>query len=102
MIDLRGLNKAKVLVALVDGAKRECPQLDTYTLSAHKAEEMLFLATLWRGEKPFVFEGVWSRNLGLDLSGDELDPTEYNRHNGEGAAERIITELRQGAQVRIA
>ncbi len=40
------------------------------------------------------FDYVKGRPLKIDLSGDELDTYLYNRDQGDGAAERIVAELR--------
>lgn len=41
------------------------------------------------------FDYVHGCPIKSDLSGDELDPSLYDRDQGEGAAERVIAALRQ-------
>lgn len=88
-ISLKGLNKADVLAALYNAAK---PQgmgflhYDSKPMTREEAEALLKQTT--------YFDYLKGRVLKVDLSGDELDPWKYDRDNGQGAAERVITEIR--------
>ena len=40
------------------------------------------------------FDYLYGRVMKIHLAGDELDTWGYNRDNGDGAAERIISQLK--------
>ena len=44
-------------------------------------------------ERDTYFDYLKGRVMKVDLSGNELDPYLYDRDNGEGAAERVVSGL---------
>jgi hypothetical protein len=88
-ITLAGLNKADVLAALYNASK---PQgmgfihYDPKPMTREEAEGLL--------EQTTYFDYLKGRVMKVDLADNELDTWGYDRDNGQGAAERAITELR--------
>jgi len=91
MIDIKGLDKAKVLKALYDNSR---PQgvgvfVAAYAdeLTEEKAAELLKDQT--------YFDYLSGRVMKVHLDGDELDPRLYDRDLGEGAAARAIESIKR-------
>lgn len=93
-VALAGLNKADVLAALYNASKPQgmgFMHYDPKPMMQEEAEALL---------KRFTrFDYLKGRVMKVDLSGDELDTSGYDRDNGQGAAERAITELRTTGDV---
>jgi len=110
-VDISKLNKAAVLAALYNGSKQqgmgfmhvrggegmtveqaqaEIDKCLVYALSLGVPESEL-------GRESLYFDYLYGRALKIDLSEDDLFTGLYNRDNGQGAAERIIEELRKNA-----
>lgn len=86
-MDISKYNKAEVLAALYNNAKSveiNCPHRN---MTKRNASDLL-------REKTY-FECISGRMMKVDFSGDKLDTSSYNQYNGEGAAERIISQLKQ-------
>jgi hypothetical protein len=87
-MNIKGINKAKVLAALYNNSK---PQgmgflhYDSKPMTEEEAEALLKQTT--------YFDYLKGRVMKIDLSGDELQTRLYNRDNGEGAAERVISDI---------
>ncbi len=89
-ISLNGLNKADVLVVLYNASKPQgmgFMQYDPRSMTREEAQSLL-------DEGQTYFDYLKGRVMKVDLSGDELDPRGYDRDNGQGAAERVISSLR--------
>lgn len=89
MIDLTGLNKAEVLAALYNASRPQGMgflQYDPTPMATEEANQLL------QGRTRFDY--LKGRVMKIDLGGEELDPRLYNRDNGEGAAERVISALK--------
>lgn len=91
VMDITGLDKAKILAALYNGSKQQglgfmCPE-GRESISEDQARELL--------KDRNYFHYLNGRVMKIDLSKDELFTGLYNRDNGHGAAERIIEELRK-------
>ena len=88
MIDISKMNKADVLAALYDRAQTQGLGLLHYTpenLAKEEAEALLEMGT--------YFDYLKGRVMKVELSGDELDPSLYDRDNGQGAAEAALSHL---------
>jgi len=91
VINIVGLDKADVLVALYNNAKPLGMGLFHYTNQNMSKEEAANL--LSKGHK--YFDYVHGRVMKVDLSSDiEFNPYWYDRDNGKGSAERAIHSLR--------
>jgi len=102
-INIAGLDKAELFAALYNHAKplgmgmlHYNPELLTKEAAAQLMEAGDDSSRMFpsMGKKGLRFDYVKGRPLKIDLSGDELDPWGYNRDQGDGAAERIVAELR--------
>lgn len=88
IIDLKGKNKAKVLVALYNSSK---PQgmgflhYDPTPMSQSEAEELLRSQT--------YFDYLKGRVMKVDLSGDCFDPSMYDIDNGQNAAKNALENI---------
>src|SRR5581483_10076438 len=100
-IDISGLDKAAVLVALFTQAK---PPIGM-AARGHSLDEPLSIAEaneIFSGHtaanpytgQPYKLDYVKGRKLKVDLSSDELDPTQYDKANGQGSAMQAINSLR--------
>jgi hypothetical protein len=89
MINISGLNKAKVLATLWNNSKMQGMSFLGNNRSNHMTEQdaIHFLA------ETKSFDYLNGRVMKIDLSGDELDPRLYDRDNGEGAALRAIESI---------
>jgi hypothetical protein len=88
MINIKGLDKARILVALHRRSRRQGmgflhPENDKQ-LTIEEAQALL--------EKQTYFDYLRGRVMKVGLGGNLLDPRLYDRDNGEGAAEFAILE----------
>ena len=89
MISIEGLDKAKVLAALYNAARPQglgFLQYDEKPMTEEEARELL------RGQT--YFDYLKGRVMKVDLSGDSLREDMYDRDNGAGSVERILSILR--------
>jgi hypothetical protein len=94
-MNISGLDKAKVLAALYNGSKQQgLGFLDGRGSTGMTVEDAR--AELAKGN---CFDYLNGRVMKISLDGDDLETRLYNRDNGDGAAERIIEELRSGEPV---
>lgn len=101
MIDLTGLDKAAVLAALYNGSRPLGMGLFRSRLGDMSIEEARGYLNNPKLVPDYVlaneygcFDYLNGRPLKINISGDTLDPWGYDRDNGEGAAARIIANLR--------
>lgn len=91
VIDIKGLDKAEVLLALYNGSHCQglgfLQAIDTYTLEDAKRD--------FKENSYGYFDYLHGRVLKVDLSGDSFDSRLYDRDCGEGAAATAIDELRR-------
>lgn len=91
MVDIKGLDKAKVLKALYDGSHEQglgfLQAVPEGTVTVERCRDLL------RDCK--YFDYLYGRVLKVDLSLDEFEERLYDRDNGQGAAARIINRLRK-------
>lgn len=86
MIDISGLDKSEVLVALFNSAKVQGRQpISPASLTKERASEFLKVRN--------HFEYIEGRILKVSLKGDMLDTFLYDRDNGNGAARRALLPL---------
>jgi len=88
MIDIKGLDKAKVLKALYDGSRIQglgfLQAVNNFTES--DAREILKTQT--------DFDYLHGRVMKVDLSSDSFEEWLYDRDNGYGKANDIINSIR--------
>lgn len=87
-IDLKGLNKAAVLAVLYNASKPQGAgfmRYDSTPMTAEQAEKILKQTT--------DFDYLMGRVMKINLDGDTVDPTWYDRDNGQGAAAAAIASL---------
>jgi hypothetical protein len=92
MVNIEGLNKAKVLIALYEHARVQgmghFAAQGAKTIEIEDAEELLKVQT--------YFDYFNGRVMKVDLkSNKEFDPRLYDRDNGLGAAEAAVAGLRK-------
>lgn len=88
VISLIGKDKAKVLASLYNNAKPlglGIRQYDPKPMTEEEASELL--------KEQTYFDYLKGRIMKVDLSGDSLETYLYNRDNGEGSAEAILTSI---------
>lgn len=91
---LKGLDKAAVLAALYNASKPQGMgflEYDPKPMTVKEAREILADHT--------YFDYLKGRVMEIDLSGDSLYIGGYDRDNGQGAAEVVITHLRETGDV---
>lgn len=94
MISIKGMDKARVLLALYNGSEVR----GMGALSAHKGpltlEECqgIVAECATNGNTEMHFDYVYGRVLKVRIGGEELDPRLYDRDLGQGAAEAAILE----------
>lgn len=86
MVDIKGLDKARVLKALYD--YRHGKELSQAGMGITVEDCAMLL------EKTTHFAYLNGRAMNVDLSGDEFDPRTYDLYCGEGAAQRAVDSIR--------
>lgn len=98
MIRTEGLARSHVLAALYNNARIR--GVHWFDPRAYRVMTPLMARDMLEGLPHFRFETVRGRRMYVDLSDEsQFDPTGYDRHNGGGRAERVITQLRQTGSV---
>ena len=94
-IDITGLDKAEVLLALYNHSKplglgwlQELGKTKEYTIDDARRD-------LEESSPDFYFDYLYGRVMKVDLSKDTFDGWLYDRDNGEGKAQKVIDELRK-------
>lgn len=92
-VDITGLNKADVVVALYKGTRRHGMGLLQSELDEQQVRE---IATkhFARDGKNYDIDYLAGKPLKVDLAGDSFDPRLYDRDAGPGAAQRAVNKLR--------
>lgn len=90
MVDIKGLDKARVLKALYDHSHVQ--GLGFMHAAEEGAVTVESCAKLL--EKYTQYDYLHGRVLKVDLSGDEFDERLYDRDCGEGAAQRAVDSIR--------
>ena len=85
MIDISNKNKARVLMALYEGAK-----VQGMGFLRHDSNPMRYTEAVDLLKNQTFFDYHKGRVIKVDLSGDEFDPWGYDRDNGTGAAQRRV------------
>jgi hypothetical protein len=89
-IDIRTLDKAAVLAALYNHSKVQGMGFLHAKPGPMTVDEARSLLANGR----VSFDYLYGRVMKVDLSGDSFDPRVYDRDNGAGAAERVLSVLR--------
>ena len=87
---IEGLNKAEVLATLYNNAKVQglgFLQADGKQMTTEEAK------TILDESDDKYFDYLKGRVMKIRIAGDEIDTRLYNRDNGDGAAERVISKL---------
>ncbi len=94
MVDIKGLDKARVLKALYDNSHVQglgfMHAVPDGTVTVERCAEIL--------EKGMEFDYLYGRVLKVELSTDEVDERLYDRDCGEGAAQRAVDSIRAEKQ----
>lgn len=91
-MNIQGLNKAEVLAALYNNAivgGLGILHFKNKEMTTEEAEQIL------DQDPNRYFDYLKGRVMKIKIAGDEIDTRLYNRDNGPGAAERVISELRE-------
>lgn len=94
LVDITGLDKADVLVALFDASS---PQGLGFFAAAISSGLTLDIARRLVQERTY-FDYLQGRVLKVDLRGDAVDPVLFDRDNGRGACAAAIARLRAKAK----
>jgi hypothetical protein len=90
MIDITGLDKAEVLLALYDGSKYQglgiLQAIPTYTLEMARED--------YEKSPDKYFDYLHGKVMKVYLGKDEFDDRFYDRDNGLGAAHAVIKNLK--------
>ena len=99
-INIAGISKADVLKALWDGSHAQgmsfLGMMDgglTIELARNLVDK------LEKAGGRLYFDYVMGHVIKCDITGDEFDPTLYDRDCGEGRAEEVIEALRNGTEI---
>ncbi len=105
-IDIKGIDKAALLAALYNNAKpmgMGALQARPGVMTREDAMKAMFAGddgtrmfgeTLGRGPDKLYFDYLYGRPLKVNLEGDVLETSMYNRDWGKDAAEKIVQSLR--------
>lgn len=89
-VNISGLSKAAVLAVLYNASRAQGMgflQRDSKPMTEDEAAEIL--------SKTTYFDYLGGRVMKISLDSDSLDAYLYDRDNGHGAAERVVSELRK-------
>lgn len=95
-IDIKNLDKAKLLQALFNNSK---PLGLGFFASGSNSEMSYSEAQKIIAEGNLYFDYLKGRVMKIDISGDEMEPWGYDRDNGQGAAQKVVTALRNSHEV---
>lgn len=87
-MDIRGLDKARVLKALFNRAT--CRGMGALSFTPAPMSDAQAAELMSRSGPTFYFDYVQGRVLKVSLRGEEVDTALYNRDNGSGAAEDAV------------
>jgi hypothetical protein len=87
MIDITGIDKAKLLMALHQNSKAQ-------GISFLHEREVSLIDCQKRLELTGDIDYFAGRVIKCDLSSDQLDGRMYDRDNGDGVAERVVNSIR--------
>jgi hypothetical protein len=98
MVNIKGIDKAKVLAALFNNSKVQGMGF----LQASRGPQVMNEATARvamgngddNGNFGLYFDYLFGRVLKVNISGDEFDPWGYDRDLGKGAAQRAIDSIK--------
>ena len=100
MVNIKGLDKAEVLLALWKGSHAQGMSFLGMMgggLTLEKAKEEV--NELKENNYPLYFDYVMGHVIKCDITGDEFDPRLYDRDCGEGRAAEVIEALRNGTPI---
>jgi hypothetical protein len=89
-VDISGIDKKILLQALYTRAERQLMYGGLRVRPDYQLTDVEIQAALNQG-----FIGyITCKNLNIDISGDSMSTSSYNRINGKNAAETVVKELR--------
>lgn len=94
-IDIKGLDKAELLAGLYNASKPlglGFLHATTEPMSRQDAEAII-------AEQGLYFDYLNGRVMKVNLEGDELQPSNYDRNNGEGSAANVVNAIKTGGPV---
>ena len=96
MIDIKGIDKAKLLAALFNNSKQQgmgfMDERGRENMSLVHARSLI--KELHKSSYGLYFDYLYGRVLKVDLNGDEMREDLYDRDVGIGEAQRVIDKLR--------
>lgn len=99
VISIKGIDKARLLQALFNHSRQQgLGLLDEFGKAEMTYEHANNIITQHKNHPdrwPLSFDYLHGRVMKVDLSGDELDSTLYDRDNGKGAAEAVVAVIRE-------
>lgn len=97
IINIKGLDKAEVLLALYNHSHYQglgfLDAVSSYTIEDARKDI--------KDNPSCYFDYLHGRVLKVNISGDEFSSTLYDRDCGEGAAEAAITELTNSKKITL-
>jgi hypothetical protein len=94
MIDVSDISAAELLAALYNNSRAQGLGFLHYTpepMTTAEAEKLIKARS--------YFDYIQGRVMKVEINGKTLDPWLYDRDNGEGAAQRVVDELRERGAV---
>lgn len=89
MLNIKGLNKAELLVELYNNALLFGLDIEMNIVKLTYDDAFKLL------EENSRFDQLYGKILKIDLSGDEFDERLYDRDNGAGKAQSVVVKLRE-------
>lgn len=104
-VDITKYSKPMVLKYLCDNARGQGPALSQPHASVMALRQPMNIFVLdrrieenWSQGRGLYFDYLGTIPLKIDISGSELDTTEYDRYHGDGCAARAIAKLETAVQ----
>lgn len=93
---ISGMDRAIILAALYNRAQVQGMGFLQYTPEDMSVEEARGIIDHRRlSNQDLYFDYLKGRVMKIDLSGNETDTRLYNRDNGQGAAEKVMADIRE-------
>lgn len=93
MIDIKGIDKATLVAALFNNSK---PRGLGFFSEKHNSEMTKESAQKYLDKGQTYFDYLEGRAMKIDVSGNKMDPRQYDRDNGNGVANKVVESIRKG------
>lgn len=99
VINIEGINKARLLQALFNHSHQQglglLDESGAVNMTIEDAQSIVQKFANSQDRWPLTFDYLRGRVMKVNIDGDEFDSSGYDRDVGEGAAEAVVTAIRE-------